>query len=503
MKPTKGVNLGSINRIVFLSFSAMDSKGQSEGHLEAEPSLGFKVQGYVESVVDLSRTSGLLGSGVLVRPEDLQQSSLDGWVQTSQREKLTLILDAFFFASDGKDPCWCFRPEDCCPLHHEAAAFEDLFGHRNGNGSYATPKEFPCWCLNGYNTLCLRHSPDRFCLWQSYSTWRFSIKQVQRELRHWIEWMSSRVSIAKIPNWSYATDISGFCQSPGCVCFGRLRAIGSSTTGNLPSCWHALLTNHRQLEVYCVSDECGCEGDRAVGFDIHGQPACWKIVLEQTCKAHENQDEQCKKCKVKSERMFRNVCLSCWKTTNFFVEPLADNGSGAVALSKNVEIILNDNDHVLFKPLASGVIIPKEGKYEGDAGVDIALYEDVEVRDVVTVPLKFSMVLPSGYYATLLSRSSAPATTKVLVSTSPIDTGYRGEIFVTLATSSPFPVIVPGGTYFFQMVFSRNPEPRLRYPNSRLRPMRRAMATAMKTLEKKNGSSPKSPLRKPHAKTSR
>jgi dUTP pyrophosphatase len=72
--------------------------------------------------------------------------------------------------------------------------------------------------------------------------------------------------------------------------------------------------------------------------------------------------------------------------------------------------------------------------YEDDAGLDLAACEDVTIpaggSALVRTGLKFA--LPPGYWGLILGRSSTWANRKLVCMPGVIDSGWRGELFVSL-----------------------------------------------------------------------
>jgi dUTP pyrophosphatase len=74
--------------------------------------------------------------------------------------------------------------------------------------------------------------------------------------------------------------------------------------------------------------------------------------------------------------------------------------------------------------------------YPGDAGLDLACCERVELRpgERAVVPTGIAIALPDGYAGYVLPRSGLAARDGITVVNSPglIDSGYRGEVKVVL-----------------------------------------------------------------------
>lgn len=100
-----------------------------------------------------------------------------------------------------------------------------------------------------------------------------------------------------------------------------------------------------------------------------------------------------------------------------------------------------------------GVTAPK---YEGDAGCDLVNVSDVTLlpKGFTLVRHNFAMELPLGYYGHIYPRSSTISKYRgsLLVMSSPIDSGYRGEIYTMIQNLSDQEIWIPSGTRISQLV---------------------------------------------------
>jgi dUTP pyrophosphatase len=104
---------------------------------------------------------------------------------------------------------------------------------------------------------------------------------------------------------------------------------------------------------------------------------------------------------------------------------------------------------VVFRRLREDAIVPTRA-YEGDAGLDLASCERVELGpgERALVPTGVAVAIPDGYAGFVQPRSGLAAKHGISVVNSPglIDSGYRGEVKVILLntdTESAF-VVEPG-----------------------------------------------------------
>jgi dUTP pyrophosphatase len=77
--------------------------------------------------------------------------------------------------------------------------------------------------------------------------------------------------------------------------------------------------------------------------------------------------------------------------------------------------------------------------YQGDAGWDLYVSEEVEILagQTVDVPCGVRLALPDRVWGLVIGRSSAMRKERLLVHTSVIDTGYRGDMFVLVENRGP------------------------------------------------------------------
>jgi len=102
-----------------------------------------------------------------------------------------------------------------------------------------------------------------------------------------------------------------------------------------------------------------------------------------------------------------------------------------------------------IRRLRDDAVLP-ERAYSGDAGLDLAACERVELEpgERATVPTGLAVAIPEGFAGFVQPRSGLAARHGLTVVNSPglVDSGYRGELRVVLLntdTSEPF-VVEPG-----------------------------------------------------------
>lgn len=94
------------------------------------------------------------------------------------------------------------------------------------------------------------------------------------------------------------------------------------------------------------------------------------------------------------------------------------------------------------------------GKYEGDAGLDLATAAQVHLdpADYVLAPTGVHVAIPYGYFGLITGRSSTWAKHRVDVRQAVIDSGYRGELMVGLENRGTHGVTFATGTRLAQLV---------------------------------------------------
>jgi dUTP pyrophosphatase len=101
----------------------------------------------------------------------------------------------------------------------------------------------------------------------------------------------------------------------------------------------------------------------------------------------------------------------------------------------------------------AGISLPA---YVGDAGMDLAAVKRTEIpaHGYIDVPHGFCIEIPLGYFGYILPRSSLikRENGNMVVMASPIDAGYRGQIFTMVRNNGDHPLIIDMGQRVSQMV---------------------------------------------------
>ncbi|MGH3105448.1 MAG: dUTP diphosphatase [Gaiellaceae bacterium] len=109
-----------------------------------------------------------------------------------------------------------------------------------------------------------------------------------------------------------------------------------------------------------------------------------------------------------------------------------------------------------IRRLREDAVVPRRA-YEGDAGLDLAACERVELGpgERAVIPTGLAVAIPDGYAGFVLRRSGLAANHGITVLNSPglIDSGYRGEVRVILLnTDRREPFVVEPGMRVAQLV---------------------------------------------------
>lgn len=104
------------------------------------------------------------------------------------------------------------------------------------------------------------------------------------------------------------------------------------------------------------------------------------------------------------------------------------------------------------KPLRDGAALPYRAT-SGSAGLDLFVAEESWLdRGVPTkVPTGIAVEIPEGYCGQIITRSSI-ALENVVISTTLIDSDYRGELFITATNRSELDFPIPKGKRIAQLV---------------------------------------------------
>ncbi len=88
---------------------------------------------------------------------------------------------------------------------------------------------------------------------------------------------------------------------------------------------------------------------------------------------------------------------------------------------------------VKIKKMSDHAVIPKYAKH-GDSGFDLVATEDVIIKPGETkkIPVGLAFEIPEGHELQIRPRSGITSNTKVRVQFGTVDSGYRGEVNVTV-----------------------------------------------------------------------
>lgn len=96
----------------------------------------------------------------------------------------------------------------------------------------------------------------------------------------------------------------------------------------------------------------------------------------------------------------------------------------------------------------------QQGKYRGDAGIDLAIQHEVEIKPGQTASLLTGVygAIPEGYFGWMCARSSTFTRYGLDVRDAVIDSGYRGELIIRATNVGEHPVGIEAGTRLAQLV---------------------------------------------------
>ena len=102
--------------------------------------------------------------------------------------------------------------------------------------------------------------------------------------------------------------------------------------------------------------------------------------------------------------------------------------------------------------LNENAILPVRKNYN-DAGADVAVMKDFDIwrHEIAKIPLGWSIEIPDGFTGLLMPRSSL-ASDGVIAQFTPIDSGYRGEVYAMLHNTTEEFRIFKAGDRICQLV---------------------------------------------------
>jgi dUTP pyrophosphatase len=115
-----------------------------------------------------------------------------------------------------------------------------------------------------------------------------------------------------------------------------------------------------------------------------------------------------------------------------------------------------------FRRVRPDAVIPRRA-YAGDAGIDLAACERVELRpgERALVPTGLAVAIPEGYAGFVQPRSGLAAKHGISIVNTPglVDSGYRGELLVVLLnTDREHVFVVEPGMRIAQLVVLEVPD---------------------------------------------
>lgn len=96
----------------------------------------------------------------------------------------------------------------------------------------------------------------------------------------------------------------------------------------------------------------------------------------------------------------------------------------------------------------------QQGKYQGDAGIDLAIAKDTTIPAgcYSLIPTGVRGAIPDGYFGLITGRSSTWARFQCDVRTAIIDSGYRGELMVGIENRSAKSITFEAGMRLAQII---------------------------------------------------
>ena len=97
-----------------------------------------------------------------------------------------------------------------------------------------------------------------------------------------------------------------------------------------------------------------------------------------------------------------------------------------------------------------------EKAYKGDAGWDVYSVKKINIPGngaTRLIPVGFKMAIPDGYFARIEGRGGFHANSTLFHKGTPIDSGYRDEVFAIVGNSGPYPITIEAGQKFGQLVY--------------------------------------------------
>lgn len=224
---------------------------------------------------------------------------------------------------------------------------------------------------------------------------------------------------------------------------------------------HCVRTVHAEQNAICQAAKRGVSIDGATLYvQMTPCPVCAKMIVNSGIKRvvclkryHDG---------AEAERLFTRagIAYSCESEEE---EEYSGKGSKDQKIEKAELSREGDRDlashsrlKLKVKRLQDDVEVP-EYAHEGDAGLDLKAVEEIEIpagsRAKIATGLAFE--IPYGSVGLIWDRSGISSKKGLKVMGGVVDSGYRGEVFVTLANVSREPVLVEKGEKIAQILIQR------------------------------------------------
>lgn len=217
---------------------------------------------------------------------------------------------------------------------------------------------------------------------------------------------------------------------------------------------HCVRTVHAEQNAICQAAKRGVSIDGATLYcQMTPCPVCAKMIVNSgiervVClkKYHDG---------AEAERLFARAGIALVFASEE-LEEYENIGTKTKEKKIDKESRVEPKLKLKVKRLSSVVSIPKYA-HEGDAGLDLQATEEMEIpagsRAKIATGLAFE--IPEGFVGLIWDRSGISSKKGLKVLGGVIDSGYRGEVFVTLANVSREPVLVEEGEKIAQMLIQR------------------------------------------------
>jgi dUTP pyrophosphatase len=103
--------------------------------------------------------------------------------------------------------------------------------------------------------------------------------------------------------------------------------------------------------------------------------------------------------------------------------------------------------------------MPKKA-YDTDAGWDLFTCQEASIPpgEMLSIPTNFKFAIPGGWCGFVMHRTSTFRKTGLIVHPTLLDSGFRGEVKITVYNALPEPVVVPEGAHPAQLIIIPVPD---------------------------------------------